>query len=101
MDPVFVYVMVIYFCLGSWFRDGTTDTTRTVHFGVPTKHQKVSYATSATVNRLIFRLCFHSSVVEHDKIAKLVMHYGTFGLENCPFLKTELLLVFQLIVINI
>ena len=23
------------------FRDGTTDTTRTVHFGVPTEHQKV------------------------------------------------------------
>ena len=37
-------------------RDGTTDTTRTVHFGQPTKHQKVSRYNIVT-SKLI--LCSH------------------------------------------
>lgn len=48
----------VFFCLGSLFRDGTTDVTRTVHFGVPTIHQKVSYPET------LFTLLFNVFIVQ-------------------------------------
>ena len=39
-----------------YFRDGTTDVTRTMHFGTPTDFEKVSYYCEIIINRgvLIF-----------------------------------------------
>ena len=37
--PKLFAVVVLSGCSGGQYRDGTTDVTRTVHFGTPTKHE--------------------------------------------------------------
>ena len=55
------FVSILFICCHHYFylffRDGTTDVTRTWHFGVPTKWERVSYFSELGSNRCY--LYFH------------------------------------------
>ena len=61
-----------------WPRDGTTDTTRTVHFGVPTKHQKVS-ATFLPLKTLFSTFSFHHGMNMIGQHIKVPVNLNVFG----------------------
>lgn len=61
-----------------WPRDGTTDTTRTVHFGVPTKHQKVS-ATYLSLKTLFSTFPFHHGMDMIGQHIKVPVNLNVFG----------------------